>query len=121
MRSKRHHIALDTKSAVVLERIRVERSPIALPIEPGARDLPARLTLGVRPESLSLRDAGTWPAEVTLVEPMGNHQVVWLDASGTSLAALVPDGAALAAGQAVRFDIDPSRVSLFDTAAGHRL
>lgn len=25
MRSKRHHIALDTKSAVVLERIRVER------------------------------------------------------------------------------------------------
>ncbi|WP_288378513.1 ABC transporter ATP-binding protein [uncultured Massilia sp.] len=71
------------------------------------------VTLAVRPEDIHLVDDGPLQAGVTLVEPMGNHQVVWLDCGGHTLSAIVHDARALAPGQAVRFAIDAARVSLF--------
>jgi multiple sugar transport system ATP-binding protein len=64
---------------------------------------------------------GPLQATVTLVEPMGNHQVVWLDCGGHQLSSIVHDPRPLATGQALRFDIDASRVSLFHPASGERL
>ncbi len=71
------------------------------------------VTLAVRPEDIHLQDNGPLQANVTLVEPMGNHQVVWLDCGGHALSAIVHDARTLAPGQAVRFAIDAARVSLF--------
>ncbi|MCD2519329.1 ABC transporter ATP-binding protein [Massilia sp. G4R7] len=71
------------------------------------------VTLAVRPEDIHLVDDGPLQAGVTLVEPMGNHQVVWLDCGGHTLSAIVHDARALAPGQAVRFAIDAARISLF--------
>jgi multiple sugar transport system ATP-binding protein len=80
------------------------------------------VTLGFRPEAVRLGAAGEWEAEVTLVEPMGNHQVIWLERAGNLLAALVHDGTEpVGGGRRVRFGIDRARLSLFDAAAGHRL
>ncbi|RZA36281.1 MAG: ABC transporter ATP-binding protein [Lysobacteraceae bacterium] len=79
------------------------------------------VTLAVRPEDIHLSQDGPLQASVTLVEPMGNHQVVWLDCGGHPLSCIVHDPRPLATGQALRVDIDAVRVSLFDPANGNRL
>jgi multiple sugar transport system ATP-binding protein len=83
--------------------------------------MPGAMTLGARPEHLHIRDDGPLEALITLVEPMGNHQVVWLDCGGHALSALVYEPRPLAAGQRVRFAIDAARVSLFDPGSGRSL
>jgi multiple sugar transport system ATP-binding protein len=78
-------------------------------------------TLGVRPEDIHIGPAGALSGQVTLVEPMGNHQVVWLDCGGHSLSAIAPGGMRLDSGASVRFAVDAARVSLFDPLGGQRL
>jgi multiple sugar transport system ATP-binding protein len=80
--------------------------------------------LGVRPEHVAIRADGPLAGTVSLVEPMGNHQVVWLRCGAHTLASLVHgDSAAdgFAPGQVVRFAVDAGRVSLFDPQSGNRL
>jgi multiple sugar transport system ATP-binding protein len=79
------------------------------------------VTLGVRPECIHLGAGGPWNGVVQLVEPMGNHQVVWLDRGGAVLAVLLHERAELRAGQELSFDLDRARLSLFDQADGRRL
>jgi multiple sugar transport system ATP-binding protein len=77
--------------------------------------------LGVRPEHVAIRADGALAGTVSLVEPMGNHQVVWLRCGAHLLASLVHGDGVYAPGQAVRFAIDAQRVSLFDPQSGNRL
>jgi multiple sugar transport system ATP-binding protein len=80
--------------------------------------------LGVRPEHVAIRADGPMAGTVSLVEPMGNHQVVWIRSGAHTLASLVHDDSAAnkyAPGQAVRFAVDAGRVSLFDPQLGKRL
>ena len=83
------------------------------------------VVLGIRPEHVRLHEAGRWSAQVHLVEPMGNHQVVWLRlkylTQEHTLATLVHDGRAIAAGDQLRFDIDEEALSLFDADTQKRL
>lgn len=79
------------------------------------------VVLGVRPEHVRIGAGGALAGEVTLVEPMGNHQVVWLRCGDSSLSALVHDGGAYVPGERVAFAIDAARVSLFDPQDGRRL
>ncbi|QNA88264.1 ABC transporter ATP-binding protein [Massilia sp. Dwa41.01b] len=81
---------------------------------------PCSATLGVRPEHVRIGANGPLDGEVTLVEPMGNHQIVWIACGSHLLSALVHEGGSFAPGQPVRFGIDATRVSLFDTAHGMR-
>ena len=90
---------------------------VALAHAPG----PCAATLGVRPEHVHIGAGGELPATVTLVEPMGNHQVVWLDCGGHPVSAIVHGDRVFAAGQTVRFGIDAAHVSLFDPVQGCRL
>jgi multiple sugar transport system ATP-binding protein len=77
--------------------------------------------LGVRPEHVEIHADGDFVGDVTLVEPMGNHQVVWLRRGNATLASLVHDGRHFAPGDRVAFAIDATRVSLFDPATGNRI
>jgi multiple sugar transport system ATP-binding protein len=77
--------------------------------------------LGVRPEHVTIRSDGCMAGEVSLVEPMGNHQVVWIRCGATTLASLLHDDTVYTPGQAVRFAVDGARVSLFDPLSGNRL
>jgi len=77
--------------------------------------------LGVRPEHVAIRADGPLRGTVALVEPMGNHQVVWLRCGADTLGALVHDARVFAPGDEVGFAIDAARVSLFDPRGGARL
>ena len=81
----------------------------------------APLVLGVRPEHIQLVDDGPLQGSVQLIEPMGNHQVVWLSHGPLSLAVVVHDNLDLRAGASVRFAIDRQRVSVFDQRSEQRL
>ena len=77
--------------------------------------------LGIRPEHIAIAADAPLSGTVTLVEPMGNHQIVWIDAGGQLLSALVHDMRTFAPGDAVRFAIDSARASLFDPQTEQRL
>jgi multiple sugar transport system ATP-binding protein len=94
--------------------------PISLAV-PAAPAGAGPVVLGVRPEQVEIRADGPLQGEVTLVEPMGNHQVVWLRCGALAMSALVHDGRVFAPGQVLGFAIDAARVSLFDPADGRRL
>ncbi|WP_374568412.1 ABC transporter ATP-binding protein [Ideonella sp.] len=79
--------------------------------------------LGVRPEHISLMPPGEAhiPAEVTLVEPMGSHQVVWLDMQGQKIAAIVNSAVPPEVGERVGVVMDLDRACLFDPRSEERL
>jgi multiple sugar transport system ATP-binding protein len=77
--------------------------------------------LGVRPEHICIADGQPLQGTVSLVEPMGNHQVVWIACGEHLMSAIVQDTRAFAPGQQLAFGIDASRVSLFDPASGRAL
>jgi multiple sugar transport system ATP-binding protein len=83
------------------------------------------VVLGVRPEALTLLGADdpqvALRATVSLVEPMGADQVVWLDAQGVSLAAHLDAAALLDEGSRVGVGVDAGTVSLFDPESQQRL
>ncbi|MCA1245541.1 ABC transporter ATP-binding protein [Massilia sp. MS-15] len=100
---------------------RFSAGALMLDLAPDCIAPPGPVTIAVRPEDIHLTADGMLHADVTLVEPMGNHQVVWLDCGGHQLASIVHDPRPLRVGQAVRFGIDVGRVSLFDPTDGKRL
>ena len=92
------------------------------------KDAPAdrqAVVLGIRPEHVHLDAPASGAAALTgkvgLIEPMGNHQVVWIDHGGLMLAAVVDEARSLQADapQAVSFDL--GRLSLFDRSTEQRL
>jgi len=81
------------------------------------------VTLGVRPEHLALRPAGdAGPvAEVTLVEAMGAHEVVWLEMHGHRLAAIAPAAGVHRIGDRVGVQMDLDRAIVFDPVSQERI
>jgi multiple sugar transport system ATP-binding protein len=77
--------------------------------------------LGIRPEHIAIAAGAPLAGTATLVEPMGNHQIVWIEAGGQLLSAIVHDSRAFAPGAAVQFAVDASRASLFDPESEQRL
>jgi multiple sugar transport system ATP-binding protein len=94
-----------------------------LQLELGGERAPQAVVLGVRPEHVRVEAGidGPHHGSVSLVEPMGNHQVVWIASGAHLLSAIVQDSRSFAPGAAVTFSIDGSRVSLFDRDSGRAL
>ncbi|WP_395005926.1 ABC transporter ATP-binding protein [Undibacterium sp.] len=81
----------------------------------------AEVTLGLRPEQIQIRDDGQFVGTIALIEPMGNHQVVWLQVGAQTISSIVNDQRPFAIGQTVLYGIDVSKVSLFDPHSQQRL
>ncbi|MFG6414216.1 ABC transporter ATP-binding protein [Roseateles sp. DC23W] len=79
------------------------------------------IVLGVRPEHVRLQADGRWRAMVELVEPMGNHQVVWMKRGTQTMSVLVHDGRRIAMGDTLTFDIDETALGVFDATTEQRL
>jgi len=88
------------------------------------RETPATgqpVVLGIRPEHIRIEKQGNPNGVISLIEPMGNHHVLWIDCNGTPLSAVVHDALELKADDPVRFTIDSTKVSLFGQAGERRL
>ncbi|GAA0763127.1 ABC transporter ATP-binding protein [Ideonella azotifigens] len=83
------------------------------------------VVLGVRPQHVTLTPAeatGTaGRAQVSMVEPMGSHQIIWLDAQGLSLAADLQAEMTQVVDGHVGFTLDAAHISLFDPGTQARL
>jgi multiple sugar transport system ATP-binding protein len=97
---------------------------------PGAADVPAsrRITLGIRPEDIYLRDAALPPGEtvevdavVEAVEPMGNEIFVYARAAGQELIARIAPSRLPAVDEAVRLVLHVDRMHFFDPDTGAAL
>jgi multiple sugar transport system ATP-binding protein len=93
----------------------------SLELASAAASAPYAAVLGVRPEDIRIELEGAIAAKVALIEPMGNHQVVWLACSAHMISCTVPGTDFFTPGQPIQFTIDAARTSLFDPGSGRRL
>jgi multiple sugar transport system ATP-binding protein len=77
--------------------------------------------LGIRPEDVKVGAGLHHQATVSLVEPMGNHRVIWLDYHDVQVASIAQDKTSIAVDEAATFSLDGDHVSLFAEASGARL
>ena len=97
---------------------------IRVPCEPETRD---RVFLGIRPQHLEVvGDAasgeGSLRAEVGVVEPMGNEQIVYLIVAGGERAvAVAPVQPRITPGEKVSIRVRPEGLHLFDAQTGSRI
>jgi multiple sugar transport system ATP-binding protein len=77
--------------------------------------------LGVRPEHIRIESGAPLSGVVSLVEPMGNHQIVWIACGAHLLSAIVQDPRSFAPGARLAFSIDAERASVFDPDSGRAI
>lgn len=77
--------------------------------------------VGIRPEHMQLQADGEYGGKLSLVEPMGNHQLLWLNMGSQQLCLLDHENRQFQLEDTVRFDIHTDRVSLFDARSESRL
>ena len=93
---------------------------LSLPVT--AAGLARTATLGVRPEHVRLTDAADgWAATVTLIEPLGDETLVFLDCGGQgALVAKMDAEEAIAPGDRRRVTFRRDRLLFFD-GTGERI
>jgi multiple sugar transport system ATP-binding protein len=82
--------------------------------------LPARVTLGIRPERIAFAPGGL-PATVLVVEQTGSETLVLVRLGDTRVMVVSRTRVTLAPGQAVGLSLPPDAVHLFDSETGRRL
>jgi ABC-type sugar transport system ATPase subunit len=97
---------------------------IRAPCESGAD---GRVVLGIRPQHLEITDDsargdGVVRAEVGVVEPMGNEQIVYVTLSdGGRAVAVAPVQPRITAGEKVSIRVRPEGIHIFDVESGKRI
>jgi multiple sugar transport system ATP-binding protein len=81
--------------------------------------------LGVRAEDVHVGEGSSTKmnerANISLIEPMGNHRVIWLDYHGEQIASIDQTKTPVAIGAAAAFSFDGAHISLFEEEGGARL
>jgi multiple sugar transport system ATP-binding protein len=80
--------------------------------------------LGIRPEHIYVAadgDSAVLNGTVKLVEPMGAHQILWVDCQGQRLSIHTESSASYKQGNTVRLAVDCARSSIFQGDGEHRL
>ena len=99
--------------------------PLSAPLAAQALTASARwVVLGIRPEDVHVipeSEAGTLPATVYAVEPLGDRFIYDLQLGGAVIKVKAPASYNLAAGQPVRVVFDPQHAHLFDAATQDRI
>ncbi|WP_049906829.1 ABC transporter ATP-binding protein [Halorubrum tebenquichense] len=80
-----------------------------------------RVSVGVRPEDIKVVESGRNAADVTVVEPMGNENFLYMEIDGHELTARVDPTVRPAEGSRVAFDFDETALYLFDVETGDAL
>jgi glycerol transport system ATP-binding protein len=104
--------ALEGDGAVIEGR----RVPLSPGIAARARAQGGALVLGIRPELVRRAEQGApgaLPAEVIGVQELGRHRLVTARIGGRELRIKLPEGAAIAAGEAAWIELPPESTTLF--------
>ncbi len=80
-----------------------------------------RVSVGVRPEDIEVVESGRNAADVTVVEPMGNENFLYMEIGSHELTARVSPTVRPAEGSQVAFDFDEAALYLFDVETGDAL
>ncbi len=98
-------------------RLPLDSYPFTARTEPGQN-----VTLGVRPEHLTVAETGTWSGfTLDIVEPMGADNLLWCGDGELSLGVRTPGERPAVRGTPLVLDVPVDQVSLFSTATGERL
>ena len=79
------------------------------------------VTLGIRPESVRISDAGKIAATVLFYEPLGGSGIVGLDVGDVTVNVITDGKTAYAEGEKVRLEPDAEQIRLFDEQSGESL
>jgi multiple sugar transport system ATP-binding protein len=80
-----------------------------------------QVTLGLRPEHLSMQAGGPLSGAITMTEPTGAQTLVYFDVGGTLVTALVEGDTPLRVGEQFACAVNPDRIYAFDSATGNRI
>ena len=99
------------------------RNGAVLPVPAGWRFAGGEaVTYGVRPEHLALANADTGVAtEIIVVEPTGSEIQVLVSLRGQQVVGVFRERTGLRPGETLHVRPDVDKISLFDTASGHRI
>ncbi|CAH1655361.1 MULTISPECIES: sn-glycerol-3-phosphate ABC transporter ATP-binding protein UgpC [unclassified Chelatococcus] len=95
----------------------------AIDIPPAALPIGSAVKVGFRPESLRIAaiDQPGLSATVDLIEELGGTRIAYCRLGEAELAVVLPSTSTLAENVAVRLQIDPDAVLLFDVETGRRI
>jgi sn-glycerol 3-phosphate transport system ATP-binding protein len=79
------------------------------------------LALGLRPEDLTLSDAGGLPARITAIEYLGADSIVTAEVGVAAVAIRAPGGTRVRPGETIRLSWHAAAAHLFDMTTGLRL
>lgn len=79
---------------------------------------PGQAVFGVRPEHVTLSDAGTYRGEVLATEYLGTTQIITLATPNGELKARVNSNQVATVGEKLGLSFDPETVTLFDDSSG---
>lgn len=77
--------------------------------------------LGIRPEHIRISHQGNLQGTVSLIEPMGSHQIIWINYCGNTFSSITHEISEYKLDEQIHFDIDMSKVALFDQVSEQRL
>ncbi|HMQ58727.1 MAG TPA: sn-glycerol-3-phosphate ABC transporter ATP-binding protein UgpC [Rhizobiaceae bacterium] len=93
-----------------------------LPLSSRFKVAPGRkLTLGIRPEHLTIGETGDIATEVSVVEPTGPEIHIYCDFEGKDVCAITRERGSWRHGAKVGLTPDPERMHLFDPESGRAL
>ncbi len=95
------------------------RPGLRLPVASGGA-AGRKVTLGVRPEDITLGD-GLFRAAIRVVEPTGHETIVMAGIGGEAVVLRAPADSGLVVGAEAPFALKTSRLHAFDTTTGQRL
>lgn len=92
-----------------------------IPVEPMQGDDGREVEVGIRPEKLSICDAGNISITVEVVEPMGSETHIYGKVTGHPFRFTLRDRQQVSVGQTLRLSADKKHVMVFDKNSGRRL
>jgi multiple sugar transport system ATP-binding protein len=92
--------------------LQIEQSPLQIPA--GSTALPAKFTLGIRPEDVQVTADGAFGGEIALIEPLGVETILYIKSGSQTLLSLASGMVQQRIGESVRFSIVRERLHYFD-------
>ena len=102
-------------------QVRGDGFAFAMPTWAGALGRGTPVTLGMRPEDVTLRQETGPAASISLVEPMGSSTIVYTRIGPNLVAIETGKDTSLGVGATVSLAIEPNRLHLFDAVTGDSL